>query len=44
MKTYTMDSAVANFDGLLIAQSLVENLPVITSDAAFDRYPIQRVW
>ena len=32
------------FDGLLIAQSLVENIPVITSDAAFDQYPIQRVW
>ena len=32
------------FDGLLIAQSQVENIPVITSDAAFDRYPIQRVW
>ena len=32
------------FDGLLIAQSQVENIPVITSDAAFDQYPIQRVW
>ena len=32
------------FDRLLIAQSHVENIPVITSDAAFDQYPIQRVW
>lgn len=32
------------FDRLLIAQAQVENIPVITSDAAFDRYPIQRVW
>ena len=32
------------FDGLLIAQSQVENIPIITSDATFDRYPVQRVW
>ncbi|MCY3798836.1 MAG: type II toxin-antitoxin system VapC family toxin [Chloroflexi bacterium] len=32
------------FDGLLIAQSQVENIPVITSDAAFDSYEIQRAW
>ena len=32
------------FDRLLIAQSLVENIPVITSDAAFDQYAIQRLW
>ncbi len=32
------------FDGLLIAQSQVENIPVITNDAAFDHYPVQRVW
>ena len=32
------------FDRLLIAQAQVENIPVLTSDAAFDRYPIQRVW
>ena len=32
------------FDRLLIAQSLVENIPIITSDAAFDRYPVQRLW
>ena len=32
------------FDRLLIAQSQVENIPVISSDAAFDNYPVQRVW
>ena len=32
------------FDRLLIAQSQVENIPVITSDAAFVSYEIQRVW
>jgi len=32
------------FDRLLIAQSQVENLPIITSDAAFDQYEVQRLW
>ncbi len=32
------------FDRLLIAQSQVEDIPILTSDAAFDRYPVQRVW
>ena len=32
------------FDRLLIAQSQVENIPVITSDWTFDRYAIQRLW
>ena len=32
------------FDRLLIAQSQVENIPVISSDAAFDTYEIQRIW
>ena len=32
------------FDRLLIAQSLTENIPVITNDAAFDQYPIERIW
>lgn len=31
------------FDRLLIAQSLVEKIPIITSDAAFDHYPIARI-
>ncbi|MCY3779211.1 MAG: type II toxin-antitoxin system VapC family toxin [Chloroflexi bacterium] len=32
------------FDRLIIAQSLVEDLPIITSDRAFDSYEIQRLW
>ena len=32
------------FDRLLIAQSQAEDLPIITSDSAFDSYPIQRIW
>lgn len=32
------------FDRLIIAQSQVEGLPVISNDAAFDNYPIQRIW
>ncbi len=32
------------FDRLLIAQSLAENIPVISNDAAFDRYAIKRLW
>ncbi len=32
------------FDRLLIAQSQVEGLPIITSDSAFDRYQVQRIW
>ena len=32
------------FDRLIIAQSMVEDLPVISSDAAFDSYKIERIW
>lgn len=32
------------FDRLLIAQSLTEDLPIISSDSVFDRYPIDRLW
>lgn len=32
------------FDRLLIAQSFVEDIPVITSDTAFDHYAIERIW
>lgn len=32
------------FDRLIIAQSQVEDMPIITSDAAFDAYALQRVW
>ncbi len=32
------------FDRLLIAQSIAENLPILSNDRAFDAYDIQRVW
>lgn len=32
------------FDRLIIAQSLVESLPVVTSDIAFELYEIERIW
>jgi PIN domain nuclease of toxin-antitoxin system len=32
------------FDRILIAQSLEENLPVITADPLFKQYPVQVIW
>ena len=32
------------FDRLLIAQALVENLPIVSVDAAFDPYAVTRIW
>lgn len=32
------------FDRLLIAQALVEGLTVVSIDAAFDRYGVNRLW
>lgn len=32
------------FDRILIAQSLVESLPLISIDGIFDRYGIDRLW
>ncbi|MFN3980530.1 MAG: type II toxin-antitoxin system VapC family toxin [Caldilinea sp.] len=32
------------FDRLIIAQSLVEGIPVVSSDELFDRYGVERVW
>lgn len=32
------------FDRLLIAQALVEGLPVLTADGLFDRYGVRRIW
>jgi len=32
------------FDRLLIAQSLVEQMPLVSDDPAFDLYPISRLW
>jgi len=32
------------FDRMLIAQSLEEDLPLVTSDAAFKNYPMRIIW
>jgi PIN domain nuclease of toxin-antitoxin system len=32
------------FDRLLIAQSLVEQIPIISVDSVFDAYSVQRLW
>jgi PIN domain nuclease of toxin-antitoxin system len=32
------------FDRMLIAQALVENVPVVSNDKIFDRFSVRRVW
>ena len=32
------------FDRLIIAQAIVEGLPVLTRDGAFDDYPVETIW
>jgi PIN domain nuclease of toxin-antitoxin system len=32
------------FDRLLIAQAMCEGVPVVSADAAFDAYPVSRIW
>jgi PIN domain nuclease of toxin-antitoxin system len=32
------------FDRLLIAQAMIEQLPIVSIDSLFDSYPIQRLW
>ncbi|MFO0877867.1 MAG: type II toxin-antitoxin system VapC family toxin [Gemmataceae bacterium] len=32
------------FDRLLIAQAVVENVPIVSADATLDAYPIRRLW
>lgn len=32
------------FDRLLIAQAMVEHIPLLSIDAAFDGYPVARLW
>ena len=32
------------FDRMLIAQAMVENIPIISADRIFDAYPIRRLW
>jgi PIN domain nuclease of toxin-antitoxin system len=32
------------FDRIIIAQSIMENLPVVGIDSLFDRYQVRRIW
>lgn len=32
------------FDRLLIAQSMMEDIPLISTDSIFDKYPVKRLW
>lgn len=32
------------FDRLLVAQAMIEKLPLVSADAIFDQYGIQRMW
>jgi PIN domain nuclease of toxin-antitoxin system len=32
------------FDRVLVCQSLEENLPIVTSDPLFNRYPVETIW
>lgn len=32
------------FDRMLIAQAIVENVPIVSVDSLFDAYPVTRLW
>lgn len=32
------------FDRILIAQAIVEQMPIVSIDAVFDNYPIEKLW
>jgi PIN domain nuclease of toxin-antitoxin system len=32
------------FDRMLIAQAIVENIPIVSADAQFDAYGVHRIW
>ena len=32
------------FDRLIVAQAMVEQMPVVSGDPAFDAYPVKRIW
>ena len=32
------------FDRMLIAQALIESIPIVSIDAVFDRYGVRRLW
>ncbi|MEH2214868.1 type II toxin-antitoxin system VapC family toxin [Nostoc sp.] len=45
---YTLEALPSHhrdpFDRILIAQAIVEKMPLLSIDAVFDIYPVQRVW
>lgn len=32
------------FDRLIITQAMIENIPILSADDAFDQYPVHRIW
>ncbi len=32
------------FDRLLVAQAMVEQIPIVSADAAFDAYGVKQLW
>jgi PIN domain nuclease of toxin-antitoxin system len=32
------------FDRIVIAQAIVEKIPVLSADTVFDAYPVQKIW
>jgi PIN domain nuclease of toxin-antitoxin system len=32
------------FDRLILSQSIVEKLPIVSADSIFDSYPVKRLW
>jgi PIN domain nuclease of toxin-antitoxin system len=32
------------FDRLIVAQAMVEHMPIVSADPAFDAYSIERLW
>jgi PIN domain nuclease of toxin-antitoxin system len=32
------------FDRLLVSQAICEQVPIVSSDVMFDRYPVNRIW
>jgi PIN domain nuclease of toxin-antitoxin system len=32
------------FDRLLVAQAMVEQIPIVSADTAFDAYGVRRLW
>jgi PIN domain nuclease of toxin-antitoxin system len=32
------------FDRLIIAQAMVEQIPIVSADSAFDTYLVERLW